>query len=145
MKNNRPLAVAALVLATLAGLIVGDNLRSPFPIPLGAPVYLEYTVQPLDDGIYIITDRAAVEQVLACLNETGAGIREFDRSGPSLLERDYEVRFLRPDGKWFSMLVWEEGALELRGRETWVVRTDTGPLCALLEKILLARSSGALE
>lgn len=28
------------------------------------------------------------------------------------------------------MLVWEEGALELRGRETWVVRTDTGPLCA---------------
>ena len=118
MKNNRPLAVAALVLATLAGLIVGDNLRSPFPIPLGAAVYLEYTVQPLDDGIYIITDRAAVEQVLACLNETGAGIREFDRSGPSLLERDYEVRFLRPDGKWFSMLVWEEGALELRGRET---------------------------
>ena len=145
MKNNRPLAVAALVLATLAGLIVGDNLRSPFPIPRGAAVYLEYTVQPLDDGIYIITDRAAVEQVLACLNETGAGIREFDRSGPSLLERDYEVRFLRPDGKWFSMLVWEEGALELRGRETWVVRTDTGPLCALLEKILLARGSGARE
>ena len=145
MKNNRPLAVAALVLATLAGLIVGDNLRSPFPIPMGAAVYLEYTVQPLDDGIYIITDRAAVEQVLACLNETGAGIREFDRSGPSLLERDYEVRFLRPDGKWFSMLVWEEGALELRGRETWVVRTDTGPLCALLEKILLARGSGARE
>ena len=34
MKNNRPLAVAALVLATLAGLIVGDNLRSPSPIPL---------------------------------------------------------------------------------------------------------------
>ena len=145
MKNNRPLAVAALVLATLAGLIVGDNLRSPFPIPLGAAVYLEYTVQPLDGGIYIITDRAAVEQVLACLNETGAGIREFDRSGPSLLERDYEVRFLRPDGKWFSMLVWEEGALELRGRETWVVRTDTGPLCAVLEKILLARGSGARE
>ena len=146
MRNSRPLAVAALVLCTLMGLMAADRLAVPFPIPLSAAVYMEYWVQPLDDGIYTITDLSAVERVLTCLNETGQGVRDFDARRPSMMDRDYEIGFLRPDGGYFSLTVWGGAhTLELNMQESWVYQTDTDPLCALLEEILEARSSGMLE
>ena len=146
MPNSRTLAVAALVLCTLAGLITADNTADPFPIPPSAAVYMEYRIQPLDDGIYTITDRSAVERVLACLNETGRGVRDFDARRPGMVDRNYEIGFLRPDGGYFSLTVWGGAdTLELNMPESWIYQTDTGPLCALLDEILEARSSGMLE
>ena len=146
MRNSRPLAVAALVLCTLIGLIAADNLADPFPIPPSAAVYMVYRIQPLDNEIYTITDRSAVERVLACLNETGRGVRDFDARRPNMLDRDYEIGFLRPDGGYFSLTVWGGAdTLDLNMRGNWVYQTDTGPLCALLDEILAARSSGILE
>lgn len=146
MPNSRPLAVAALVLCTLMGLIAADNMADPFPIPPSAAVYMEYRIQPLDNGIYTITDPSAVERVLACLNETGRGVRDFDARRPSMLDRDYEIGFLRPDGGYFSLTVWGGAdTLDLNMRGNWVYQTDTGPLCALLDEILEARSSGMME
>ena len=145
MRNSRPLAVAALVLCTLIGLIAADNMADPFPIPSSAAVYMEYRIQPLDNGIYTITDRSAVERVLACLNETGRGVRDFDARRPNMLDRDYEIGFLRPDGGYFSLTVWGGAdTLDLNMRGNWIYQTDTGPLCALLDEILEARSSGML-
>ena len=146
MRNSRPLAAAVLVLCTLIGLIAADNMADPFPIPSSAAVYMEYRIQPLDDGIYTITDLTAVERVLACLNETGQGVREFDARRPRTMDRDYEIGFLRPDGRYFSLTVWGAAdTLELHMRGNWIYQTDTGPLCALLDEILAARSSGILE
>ena len=146
MRNSRPLAAAVLVLCTLIGLIAADDMADPFPIPSSAAVYMEYRIQPLDNGIYTITDRSAVERVLACLNETGRGVRDFDARRPNMLDRDYEIGFLRPDGRYFSLTVWGAAdTLELHMRGNWIYQTDTGPLCALLDEILEARSSGMLE
>ena len=146
MRNSRPLAAAVLVLCTLIGLIAADDMADPFPIPSSAAVYMEYRIQPLDNGIYTITDRSAVERVLACLNETGRGVRDFDARRPNMLDRGYEIGFLRPDGRYFSLTVWGAAdTLELHMRGNWIYQTDTGPLCALLDEILEARSSGMLE
>ena len=136
-----PLIVLALV--TLAVLLAAGGTRSPFPLP--DAVQIQYNIHPFDTAVYTVTDRAAAARVTDCLNglektpaEDGASV--FDR-----MTRDYDLTFLTAGGERFSLLVWEEGALELYRDGQWRYRADCGPLCGLLEEIWRARASGELE
>ncbi len=141
MRGRRLPALAVPAAAALAVLLAVGGTRSPFPLP--DAVQMEYSVHPFDTAVYTVTDRAAAARVTDCLN----GLEKVpadDASVFALMTRDYDLTFLTAGGERFSLLVWEEGALELYRDGRWRYRADCAPLCDLLEEIWRARASGAL-
>jgi len=138
---KRLIGVFVLGLVTLfAGLFQLED-HDPFPLQTGSAVMMEYAVNPFDHRVRTVTDREAVQAVITCLNTTE---RTEDRRG-SPMERQYHLRFLRPDGKYWSAEIWEDGMyLVVHGKNSsWAA--DCTELCDLLSKIWHAQKNGEIE
>ena len=138
---KRLLAVFLLGLITLFTVLIASDDNDPFPINPQTAVMMEYAINPFDNRVRTVTDDEAVQAVIACMN---AAERTEGRRG-SPMERQYYLRFLRPDGEYWSAEVWEDRIhLVVHGKNSsWMA--DYTELCTLLAEIWHAQKNGEIE
>ena len=131
-ENKRLLAVFVLGLATLFTVLVALEDTDPFPINPAAARQLVYYRRNTDGDTsnHTVTDPDTLRTFMDELNR--AEKREAEHR--DLLEADWQVMIFKPDGRAFSLTIWEEGTMELRADGTWRYEMDCGPLCELLEE-----------
>ncbi len=138
---RRPVGVFVLGLVTLFAVLIAGEDHDPFPINPQTAVMMEYAMNPFDSRVRTVTDAESIQAVIACLNATE---RTEGRRG-SPIERQYALRFLRPDGKYWSAEIWKDGVhLVVHGKNSsWTA--DCTELCGLLTEIWQGQKSGKIE
>ncbi len=139
---DRFCAVLVLVIASMIAIVFGITEKSdPFLLDPTFYAQMEYSVCPFETANRTVTDQTAIDEVFAAMNRLERS--EADRAG-DMLDRLYELRFWRRDGKLFSVLIWED-ALEVRLQGTWRYRADCGKLCEALSDIWHRHDRGEIE
>lgn len=137
LRESRPLAIAALALATLLVVVLGTAERDPLPVRPETVAQMVYQANPFDGRNRTVTDDAAIREVIEVLNATERTPADrFDYT-----RRCYQIMLIRTDGSCWLLDVWEDGLEADRVR----YHADCKALCAVLEETWKAQKAGEIE
>lgn len=137
LRESRPLAIAALALATLLVVVLGTAERDPLPVRPETVAQMVYQANPFDGRNRTVTDDTAIREVIETLNDTERTPADrFDYG-----RQRYQILFIRTDGSLWLLNVCEDG---LQVDQTHYY-ADCKELCAVLEETWKAQKAGEIE